>query len=56
MALAPAIIRKGEVDVDLSPWAGREVLLEFSTETDKHSGESLLQAGWGLPRIVATGG
>ncbi|MDJ0847467.1 MAG: hypothetical protein QNK04_03695 [Myxococcota bacterium] len=45
-----------DVEVDLSAWAGREVLLEFSAETNKRSGESLLQAAWGLPRIVVKGG
>lgn len=41
-----------DVDVDLARFGGHEVLLEFSAATDKSSGESLLQAGWALPRIV----
>jgi hypothetical protein len=42
-----------EVDVPLSEWAGRQIVLEFSTGTNKPSGESLLQAGWAQPRIEA---
>ena len=40
-------------DVPLSEWAGRQIVLEFSTGTNKPSGESLLQAGWAQPRIEA---
>jgi len=45
-----------EVELPLDAWAGQSVVLEFSTSTNKHSGESLLEAGWALPRIVSEDG
>jgi hypothetical protein len=41
-----------EVRVPLDAWAGRQVMLEFSTQTDHATGEHLLMGGWEAPRIV----
>jgi hypothetical protein len=41
-----------EVDVPLGAWAGKTVQLEFSTETDRLTGQSLFMGGWETPRIV----
>lgn len=45
----------GRTVLPLAEWAGRQIVLEFSTGTNKRSGESLLQAGWAEPRIEAPG-
>ena len=41
-----------DVSVPLDAWAGRDVVLEFTTETDEEKGQTLLMSGWELPRIV----
>jgi hypothetical protein len=41
-----------DVDVPLDAWAGRDVVLEFSTETDLANGQSLHMGGWEIPRLV----
>jgi len=40
------------VDVDLSPYAGREITLELSTAASDPSGSSLAMGGWGEPMLV----
>jgi hypothetical protein len=42
-----------EVDVDLSPWAGREVVVELINEAGSPPGETLWMGGWEVPRLVA---
>jgi hypothetical protein len=42
-----------EVDVSLEAYSGREVTLEFSTASDRESGERLEAGGWAEPRIVS---
>ena len=44
-----------EVDVDLAPWAGREIEVELINETERPRGESLWMNGWAVPRLVAAG-
>jgi hypothetical protein len=41
-----------DFEVDLSPYAGREITLELSTAASDPSGSSLAMGGWGEPRIV----
>ena len=42
-----------DVEVSLAAYAGQEVTLEFSTSTDRATGEHLEVGGWELPRLVA---
>jgi len=41
-----------DVRLDLSPWAGRQVWLDFINQASAPSGESRMMAGWGDPRLV----
>jgi len=41
-----------EVDVDLGPWAGQALTLEFSTGAENVHGTSLWSAGWARPRLL----
>lgn len=42
-----------EVRLDLSPWAGRRVWLDFINQASAPSGESRMMAGWGEPRLIS---
>ena len=42
-----------ELEVDLSPWAGREISLLFVNGTERPQGETLMMAGWWEPRVRA---
>ena len=42
-----------DIEVDLAPWAGREVMLELVNEAESSHGETLWMGGWALPRLVA---
>jgi len=41
-----------DVGLDLSPWAGRRIWLDFINQTSAPAGESRMMAGWGEPRLV----
>lgn len=41
-----------ELDVPLGAYAGRDVVLELSTSAENASGETLLSAGFALPRLA----
>ena len=41
-----------DIDLSLDDWAGHEVVLEFSTETNLSTGQSLHMGGWEIPRLV----
>jgi hypothetical protein len=41
-----------DFEVPLDRWAGRDVVLRFSTATDNRDGEIAWMGGWGAPRVV----
>ena len=41
-----------DVRLDLSPWAGRRIWLDFINQASAPSGESRMMAGWGEPRLI----
>lgn len=41
-----------DMQVDLSPWAGQEVVLELVNEAESSHGETIWMGGWELPRLV----
>ena len=43
-----------EIDASLEAYAGRSVLLQFSTGCEGPSGETFLMGGWAEPRIVSS--
>lgn len=49
----PADRRWHEASVDLRRWAGKGVVLRFSTATQAEIGENLDAAAWEVPRIVS---
>ncbi|MEE3327181.1 MAG: hypothetical protein VX252_07605 [Myxococcota bacterium] len=45
-----------EIDVDLSPWAGQPVVLEFVNQAESAHGETRWMAGWETPRLLPARG
>ena len=43
-----------EIDASLEAYAGRSVILQFSTECEGPPGETLMMGGWAEPRIVSS--
>ena len=41
-----------DMEADLSPWAGQEVVIELANEAESSHGETLWMGGWELPRLV----